>query len=86
MLYSTSYTASTPGLVEEFNSSTTIVTLGVTTYMFGLATGSLLVAPASELYGRRPVYIVCLICFAAMVIPTCLATSLAEILVVRFFA
>ncbi|KAF3059552.1 putative transporter mfs2 [Daldinia childiae] len=86
VLYSTSYTASTPGLVEEFDSSTTIVTLGVTTYMFGLATGSLLVAPASELYGRRPVYIVCLICFAAMVIPTCLATSLAEILVVRFFA
>ncbi|KAI1464817.1 MFS general substrate transporter [Daldinia caldariorum] len=86
VLYSTSYTASTPGLVDEFGSSTTIVTLGVTTYMFGLATGSLLVAPASELYGRRPVYIVCLIGFAAMVIPTCLATSLAEILVVRFFA
>ncbi|KAI1804439.1 MFS general substrate transporter [Daldinia bambusicola] len=86
VLYSTSYTASTPGLVDEFGSSTTIVTLGVTTYMFGLATGSLFVAPASELYGRRPVYIVCLIGFAAMVIPTCLATSLAEILVVRFFA
>ncbi|KAK6953699.1 hypothetical protein Daesc_006004 [Daldinia eschscholtzii] len=86
VLYSTSYTASTPGLVDEFGFSTTIVTLGVTTYMFGLATGSLLVAPASEFYGRRPVYIVCLIGFAAMVIPTCLATSLAEILVVRFFA
>ncbi|KAI1473560.1 MFS general substrate transporter [Daldinia eschscholtzii] len=86
VLYSTSYTASTPGLVDEFSSSTTIVTLGVTTYMFGLATGSLLVAPASEFYGRRPVYIVCLIGFAAMVIPTCLATSLAEILVIRFFA
>ncbi|RYP41919.1 hypothetical protein DL767_000656 [Monosporascus sp. MG133] len=86
VLYSTSYTASIPGMLEEFNTTnTTVATLGITTYLLGLAAGSLLVAPASELIGRRPVYVVCMICFTLLVIPCCLATSLAEIIVVRFF-
>ncbi|KAI1100774.1 polyamine transporter 3 [Jackrogersella minutella] len=85
VFYSTSYTASIPGLVDEFGISSTVATLGVTTYLLGLATGALLVAPASELYGRRPVYIVCMICFTLLIIPCCLATSLAEIIVVRYF-
>ncbi|RYO99275.1 hypothetical protein DL763_001639 [Monosporascus cannonballus] len=86
VFYSTSYTASIPGLLEEFNTTNTAVaTLGVTTYLLGLAAGSLLVAPASELFGRRPVYVVCMISFTLLVIPCCLATSLAEMVVVRFF-
>ncbi|KAH6653053.1 major facilitator superfamily domain-containing protein [Truncatella angustata] len=86
VLYSTSYTATISGLKLEYNvQSSTIVTLGVTTYLLGLAVGSLLVAPASELWGRRPVYIVCMIIFTVLVIPSCVATSLAEIIVVRFF-
>jgi hypothetical protein len=86
VLYSTSYTAAINGVKEEFGiQSTTIVTLGVTAYLVGLAAGSLLVAPASELWGRRPVYIICMIIFTLLVIPSCLATSLAEIIIVRFF-
>ncbi|KAI0892911.1 polyamine transporter 3 [Annulohypoxylon nitens] len=85
VFYSTSYSAAIPGLVVEFGVSTTVATLGITTYLLGLAAGSLLVAPVSELYGRRPVYIFCMICFTILVIPCCVATSLAEIIVVRFF-
>lgn len=85
VLYSTSYTASIPGLVEEYGSTTTITTLGLTTYLLGLAAGSLVVAPMSELYGRRNVYLVCMGVWALMIIPCALATSLTEILVVRFF-
>lgn len=86
VLYSTSYTASIPGLMLEYDvSNESVVTLGVTTYLLGLAVGSLVVAPMSELYGRRPVYLICLCCFALLVLPTALATSLAEILIVRFF-
>ncbi|RYP23158.1 hypothetical protein DL765_001243 [Monosporascus sp. GIB2] len=86
VFYSTNYTASIPGLLKEFNTTNTAVaTLGVTTYLLGLAAGSLLVAPASELFGRRPVYVICMICFTLLVIPCCLATSLAEMIVVRFF-
>lgn len=86
ILYSTSYTATLPGLMVEFDEpSETIVTLGVTTYLLGLAAGSLVVAPMSELFGRRPVYLICLAVSALMIIPCALATSLAEIIVVRFF-
>ena len=30
-----------------------VVTLGLTAYLFGLAIGSLLLAPVSEIWGRR---------------------------------
>ncbi|ORY58923.1 major facilitator superfamily transporter [Pseudomassariella vexata] len=86
VFYSTSYTASIPGLMEQFHvTSTPVATLGVTSYLLGLATGSLVVAPLSELWGRRPVYIACMAVFTILVIPCCLATSLTEIIVVRFF-
>ncbi|KAI0509488.1 major facilitator superfamily domain-containing protein [Xylaria bambusicola] len=86
VLYSTAYTSSIPGLMEEFGvSDQTIATLGVTTYLIGLGIGSLVWAPVSELYGRKPVYIVCMAIFTLLVLPTCLATSLTEIIVVRFF-
>ncbi|KAI5922974.1 major facilitator superfamily transporter [Camillea tinctor] len=86
VFYSTSYTASIPGLMEEFDvTSRPVATLGLTTYLMGLAVGSLSVAPASELFGRRPVYIVCMVCFTLLIIPCCVATSLQSIIVVRFF-
>ncbi|KAI9902004.1 hypothetical protein N3K66_003821 [Trichothecium roseum] len=85
VLYSTSYTSSTPGLVKEFGSSTTITTLGMTMYLLGLATGSLIVAPLSELYGRRPVYMICLCIWALLILPSALAKSLTAIIVSRYF-
>lgn len=86
VLYSTSYTSSMPGMMEEFGEDNeAIATLGVTFYLVGLAAGSLVLAPLSEIYGRRPVYIGSLLFFAAMVLPCALATSLPEILIVRFF-
>lgn len=86
VLYSTSYTAAIPGLMEAFDEgSEVIATLGVTTYLMGLAVGSLIVAPMSELFGRRPVYLVCMAIAMLLIIPCALATSLTEIIVVRFF-
>jgi hypothetical protein len=86
VLYSTSYTSSMPGMMEEFHeTSEPVATLGVTMYLFGLAVGSLILAPLSEVYGRRPVYIGSLLFFCLMVLPCALATSLSEVLVVRFF-
>lgn len=86
VLYSTSYTATMRGLEEEFNEpSSTITTLGVTTYLMGLATGSLVCAPMSELFGRRPLYLICLTISALLIMPCAMAKSLAQIIVVRFF-
>lgn len=86
VLYSTSYTSSIPGMMKEFNiSSQPLATLGITVYLMGLASGSLILAPLSEIYGRRIVYIGSMAFFTLMVLPCALGNSLAEILVVRYF-
>lgn len=86
VLYSTSYTATISGLKAAFaEQSSTVVTLGVTTFLMGLAAGSLVFAPMSELFGRRHVYLICLTISALLIIPCALGTSLAQIIVVRFF-
>lgn len=86
VLYSTSYTSSMPGMMHDFNiDNEPLTTLGITFYLIGLAIGSMLLAPASEIWGRRPVYVVCLLMFCMLVIPCAVATSLPEVIVVRLF-
>jgi MFS family permease len=86
VLYSTSYTATVQGIMDEFAvSSRALSTLGLTTYLLGLAAGSVVVAPMSELYGRRIVYLACLAVFVVLIVPAALARSLTEMVVVRFF-
>lgn len=84
--YSTSYTSNIPAMMQEFHiSSEPVATLGITTYLIGLAVGSLLLAPISETYGRKPVYIGGLILWIAMIFPAARASSMAAIIIVRFF-
>lgn len=85
VLYSTSYTGSIPGLKAEFHATTTTTTLGMTTYLIGLAIGSIFVAPISEIFGRRIVYLSCLCIWSAFIVPSGLAQSINTILAVRFF-
>lgn len=54
-----------------------IVTLGVTTYLIGVAVGSLLLAPLSEVYGRKWVYCANMALFVILVLPCAKATSMA---------
>ncbi|THY08360.1 putative MFS multidrug transporter [Aureobasidium pullulans] len=84
-LYSTSYTPSLPGIEAEFEVSKMVGLLGVTTYLLGMAVGSLVVAPLSEIYGRRPVYIVTMGLFTLLIIPCGLARNMEAILISRFF-
>lgn len=53
VLYSTSYTSAVPILARDFKTTEIIMTLGLTFYLFGLAIGSLFLAPLSEMYGRK---------------------------------
>ena len=53
--------------------------------MLGLALGSMALAPMSEMYGRKPVYVGSMFIFTVLIIPCGLATSLAEVIIVRFF-
>lgn len=84
VVYSTSYTTGISQMMTELNVSEPIATLGITTYLVGLAIGSVILAPLSEMFGRRPVYIISMLIFVLLIIPCGLSTSMAEILVVRF--
>lgn len=85
VVYSTSYTTGISQMMRDLHvSSQPVVTLGITTYLVGLAIGSVILAPLSEMFGRRPVYIVSMLLFLLLMIPCALATSMAEILAVRF--
>lgn len=86
VMYSTSYTSGIPGMMSTFDiTSKTLIVLGVTTYLAGLALGSIVLAPLSEMYGRRPVYLIAVFMFTVLIIPCALAKNLETILVVRFF-
>ncbi|KAF1917615.1 major facilitator superfamily domain-containing protein [Ampelomyces quisqualis] len=86
VMYSTSYTSGIPGMMRTFGiESKTLVVLGITTYLCGLALGSIILAPLSEMYGRRPVYLIAVAAFTILVIPCALSNNLAQILVMRFF-
>lgn len=84
VLYSTSYSSSIPWLEEEFQSTKSIILLGMTTYLLGLAVGCFFAAPLSELVGRRPVYLLSLCLWALFIIPCAVAKSFSVILISRF--
>ncbi|KAK2616391.1 hypothetical protein QQS21_000632 [Conoideocrella luteorostrata] len=86
VLYSTSYIGSVSGLQEEFHVSRLVTTMGMTTYLVGLAFGSLVMAPMSELYGRRIIYISCLCVWAVCIFPCGAAQSVVGVLVPRLFS
>ncbi|KAK3074340.1 hypothetical protein LTR53_003330 [Teratosphaeriaceae sp. CCFEE 6253] len=50
VLYSTSYTSAIPGMEATFGINDTLGVLGVTTYLFGMATGAVILAPLSEMF------------------------------------
>ena len=84
VLFSTSYTSAIPGMIEAFGISNSEGILGVTTYLIGMATGSVILAPLSEMYGRRPIYVAALGLFILFVLPCALAQNIETILITRF--
>ncbi|EEQ87916.1 MFS multidrug transporter [Blastomyces dermatitidis ER-3] len=84
VLYSTGYTAGLADIAREFDVSETIVTLGLTFYLIGLAIGSVILAPLSEMYGRKPVSVGSMFLFTVLIIPCGLCTSVVQLIVLRF--
>lgn len=84
---STSFLSGMPGMKQTFHvQQDERITLGVTVYLLGLAAGCLVLAPMSEVYGRRPIFLCSMLCFTLLTLPCALANSLKDILTVRFFA
>ncbi|KAJ5608711.1 hypothetical protein N7528_009278 [Penicillium herquei] len=87
VIYTTMYTSGVDGIKNDFNiSSDIIVLLGLTTNLFGLAIGSVILSSLSEVYGRRLVYLISVTLFALMILPVALAKNIEAVLICRFFA
>jgi multidrug resistance protein len=54
---SSAYSAAIPQVIAEFHCSTEVATLGTSVFVLGYATGPLLWAPMSELYGRQALFL-----------------------------
>lgn len=73
--------------MSEFHSPSAILsTLIISIFVLGFAIGPLFVAPMSEIYGRRPAYVVSMFLFLIFTIACAVSDSLAMLIVFRFLA
>ncbi|CCH42962.1 Polyamine transporter 2 [Wickerhamomyces ciferrii] len=80
------YVAGVPDLMKQMHISQELGLSGLTFYLIGLAFGPALAAPASELFGRRIVYITSLPISMLFTMGVGLSKHIREVLVLRFFA
>ncbi|KAI0394552.1 MFS general substrate transporter [Xylariaceae sp. FL0594] len=78
------YTATYAQMIPEFGESDIVATLGLSTFVLGIALGPLILGPLSEFYGRRPVYLFSWAMFFVWLIPSAVGRNAATMLTVRF--
>ncbi|WZH40607.1 major facilitator superfamily domain-containing protein [Fusarium acuminatum] len=79
------YTATYAQMNAEFNCSQIVATLGLSTFVLGIALGPVLTSPLSEYYGRRPIYLVSWTMFIIWTIPSAVAQNIETMIIARFF-
>ncbi|KAL2851387.1 major facilitator superfamily domain-containing protein [Aspergillus pseudodeflectus] len=79
-IYSTTYGQ----LKKEFNCSHEIATLGLSLFIWGMGVGPLILAPLSEIYGRKIIYLSSLTSFFIWLLPCAVATNVQTLLIGRF--
>jgi MFS family permease len=86
-LSSSAYTGGIPSLMQDFQKPSTLFwTGGVSLFVLGFAFGPLLWAPASEVFGRRNVYLVSYFFLTLWQAVTCAAPNPGSVLVFRGLA
>lgn len=76
-----------PLVLEEFQvNNNQLATFVVSVFVLGYATGPLLLAPMSELYGRTIVYHVCNILFIIFTIACAVSPNMGVLVAFRFLA
>ncbi|KAL9106344.1 MAG: hypothetical protein Q9227_008613 [Pyrenula ochraceoflavens] len=76
----------TPGIAQiadDLNTDTENVIATTTGFVIMLGIGPLILAPLSETFGRRPIYIACFGAFAILQIPTALSPNVEFLIAVR---
>ncbi|KAJ9608297.1 Synaptic vesicle transporter SVOP [Cladophialophora chaetospira] len=76
-------TADLEGVSETFHVSLEVSLLTITMFVIGFGVGPLVFAPLSELYGRKPVYIITIAVAVIFVIPCAVAQNIGTLLVCR---
>ena len=71
---------------EEFKTDKVTVTGATTGFVVMLGLGPLLLAPLSETFGRRKLYLICFSIFSILQVPTALAPNIISFLVLRTLA
>ncbi|EOA91089.1 hypothetical protein ACJQWK_11354 [Exserohilum turcicum] len=71
---------------KDMGVSPSVALLGLSMYVLGLAFGPTTLAPLSEYYGRRPIYILSYAIFLLLLLGTTYVGSLGVFLVLRFFS
>ncbi|KAI0537053.1 major facilitator superfamily domain-containing protein [Xylaria digitata] len=78
------YTSTYGQMNPEFGQSDIVATLGLSTFVLGIALGPLFLGPLSEFYGRRPIYLASWGIFVIWLIPSAVARNTATMVTVRF--
>ncbi|PKK41386.1 hypothetical protein CI102_15369 [Trichoderma harzianum] len=78
-LYSSTYEQ----ITGQFHVSELVATVGLSLFIFGMGCGPMVVAPISEIYGRRPIYLVSMALFTIFLIPCATAQNIGTMLAGR---
>ncbi|KAF2634742.1 MFS general substrate transporter [Massarina eburnea CBS 473.64] len=82
---SSSYSAGTKQIAQEFHVGTQVATLGTTLFLFGFGLGPLLWAPLSEVYGRRLAVLAPLFVAVCFSFGSAVAKDFQTLMITRFF-
>lgn len=72
-------------LEREFGVSREVCTLALSIFVVGLGLGPMFLAPLSEFYGRRPIYVGAFGMFLIWLIPCAVARNIETLIIARFF-
>lgn len=80
------YASGIQGVMQRFDVSAEVATLGLSLYVLGFALGPLIWAPLSEVYGRKSIYVVTYTAYTAFSVAAACAPNITALLVLRFLA
>ncbi|THH29519.1 hypothetical protein EUX98_g4679 [Antrodiella citrinella] len=80
------YALGLESMTRDLNCTTFKATIGLSTYTLGFAIVPLIAASFSEEFGRHPLYVVTIVCFALMHLMVALAKNIQTVLIARFLA
>ncbi|KAL2810350.1 efflux pump antibiotic resistance protein [Aspergillus granulosus] len=77
------YSATYEQITVEFQVSELAATVGLSVFILGMGIGPMIIAPMSEFYGRRPIYLISLAVFIIWLIPCAVAKNLGTMIAGR---